>query len=1246
MSFFGAALSWLGGDSTSATITKIALINYTASLINDNTKSDSIDAEDPGVRIQLDASVDNTFPVLYGDAYFSGNLVWAERSNDLKTMTYVLALAESNDDNLLSTGSAHTYTVGDIYMDGNRITFEGDGYTVAKTTDSNGNDDESMAGLIEVYVYKNNLGISGTGGYIYNTVGQASNFIADDTLLAAVVVTYNRSAGTAELPVMTFNIDSGQTLPGDVLYDYMTNTVYGAGIPAAEVDTTSLAALNTYGSTGFSYDDLVPSAQTGIIGINGLVDVTKPVMSNMEDLCTSVNAWLVYDSHTGLWGVKINQAEASSVSFTDYNIIGDITVTGTSLTQIDNTASVRFQNTDIIDKTDKVTITIDPGDLYDYEPESTSFIELPYCNKQVVAIKIGLVALKQARVDKVITFKTDYSYMQVEAGAVIDITSSVFGYTNKLFRVMNVTETESQDGIEIEFSCIEYDADVYAYDINEYAIVTDDGLLTPGAIGTPNTPTVDDYSETNQPHVDINAVVPSGIVDRMEFWVTYDTTVTPDSSREYSLVGNTRATNSALYTENDDVVLYFNSTSTRDFYVKVRGGNAVTVGPFSAISGLIEYVPVVAADTADAGTPGFSLQDLATQLALSYLLGLLDDLIDGSITDTIGDAIAANDLDGIASTLPTDPDFVQDMDDALNALAPPTTVPDAPTGCSGYPTSDTAITVNWTDNATDEDSYVLERSLDGLVFADLVTLVKNTVSYNDTSVVAETSYWYRIRAVNIVGNSSRCTTDEIETPAAGVIPPIPSDDRPGDGNYSQPLILVAQQPQSNANNVSELGSVYIQYRSNVYELFSALTKGTTESARIYSSDGTLIETKAASTFVIDNDWVEIPFATRALGTDYYILMDEGCITYCDEFSPEFIVPTAWYFDTTITTKPAETAPVADALPTYSNTITGYTPAGVDICPDKLYINFEIDYIEVGSTAGVSIWDDSDDSLIHAFDETDMEIAGGCGNQLQVNDVAQYLTPGVDCYVTVIASSVDPSECGISPSPTSDALTGTPSAWTFSTMAAPLLELVYASYDEVDPPTVTSPIDDSTAVNSETDIYLQFDQTVTLRSTAGASVYLHKTSDDSLVQQFDPWRTFASDGVYEIITVSDLDEDTGTGTTIKINPTDDMEIGTAYYLLVDADLVTNSCGYGNAAVTDKTTYNWTTIGQAFVESLVPDTHDGNPYEDPDVVQTPTELVITYDRLVALNTGALVIYDSTDSVVATYDAMDSEVTSLDI
>jgi hypothetical protein len=27
------------------------------------------------------------------------------------------------------------------------------------------------------------------------------------------------------------------TLPGDVLYDYMTNTRYGAGIPEAEIKT-------------------------------------------------------------------------------------------------------------------------------------------------------------------------------------------------------------------------------------------------------------------------------------------------------------------------------------------------------------------------------------------------------------------------------------------------------------------------------------------------------------------------------------------------------------------------------------------------------------------------------------------------------------------------------------------------------------------------------------------------------------------------------------------------------------------------------------------------------------------------------------------------------------------------------------------------------------------------------------------------------------------------------------------------
>ena len=57
----------------------------------------------------------------------------------------------------------------------------------------------------------------------------------NDTLFAIVKVTYSRDKGVTGMPNMMFTITNSMKLPGDVLYDYMTNTRYGAGIDSANI---------------------------------------------------------------------------------------------------------------------------------------------------------------------------------------------------------------------------------------------------------------------------------------------------------------------------------------------------------------------------------------------------------------------------------------------------------------------------------------------------------------------------------------------------------------------------------------------------------------------------------------------------------------------------------------------------------------------------------------------------------------------------------------------------------------------------------------------------------------------------------------------------------------------------------------------------------------------------------------------------------------------------------------------------
>ena len=60
----------------------------------------------------------------------------------------------------------------------------------------------------------------------------------NDLLFAVVRVDYNRDKNVTGLGDMLFHIQNNMYLPGDCLYDYMTNTRYGAGISASEIYTS------------------------------------------------------------------------------------------------------------------------------------------------------------------------------------------------------------------------------------------------------------------------------------------------------------------------------------------------------------------------------------------------------------------------------------------------------------------------------------------------------------------------------------------------------------------------------------------------------------------------------------------------------------------------------------------------------------------------------------------------------------------------------------------------------------------------------------------------------------------------------------------------------------------------------------------------------------------------------------------------------------------------------------------------
>ena len=82
------------------------------------------------------------------------------------------------------------------------------------------------------------------------------------------------------------------------------------------------------------------------------------------------------------------------------------------------------------------------------------------------------------------------------------------------------------------------------------------------------------------------------------------------------------------------------------------------------------------------------------------------------------------------------------------------TIPDAPTSLSATAASNSSIDLAWTDNASDEDGFNVERSADGTNFNLIGSLGADITAYSDNGLNASTLYYYRVIAFNSAGNSA------------------------------------------------------------------------------------------------------------------------------------------------------------------------------------------------------------------------------------------------------------------------------------------------------------------------------------------------------------------------------------------------------------------------------------------------------------------------------------------------------------
>lgn len=640
--------------ASTAALATAAAINFAVSFVVSRAFAPKFDAnQNTNNREQVPPSADNTVPIVYGDAYLGGTFVDACLSQDQKVMYYVMALSN------VSPNGQFTFDRTKFYYGGRLMTFDATDTTkVVSLTDDAGNVDTKIFNKLYINLFtadtSGNITGANTGLMPWQIMGASSpsSFYNDHLVPAAqqwpstgrrmnglafaiIALYYSADSGTTSLQPITFKVKqalngTGVAKPGDVWYDYMTNDLYGAAVDAAYVDSSTATALNTYSDQTITYTPSGGgSATQARYRINGVLTGNVSCLENVDRILVSCDSWMTYNAASGQWSVVINKAESPSFAFSDSNIVGEIRVSATDITQSVNQIEARFPFKENKDQSNFVFIETPSNLLYPNEPVNKSSVTYDLVNDSVQAQYLANRVLEQAREDLIVSFNTTYYGIQVDAGDVVSVTNSDYGWSAKLFRVMKVNEVSLADGslgARVELS--EYSAAVYDdAGITQYTPVPNSGLPAPQFFGALSTPIVSaSYPSVAVPSFDVQVTVPAtGSVTYMELY--YTTTATPLDSDWY-LLSTVTQTNGEIYTPGITFTFLNQILPANTYYFAYVVGNSLGRSGRSTQSAAFVWSPTATAGptgptgsfgpTGPTGTTG-STGPAATLSAIAYL---------------------------------------------------------------------------------------------------------------------------------------------------------------------------------------------------------------------------------------------------------------------------------------------------------------------------------------------------------------------------------------------------------------------------------------------------------------------------------------------------------------------------------------------------------------------------------------------------------------------------------------------------
>ena len=456
-------------------------------------------------------------PIVYGTRKVGGNVVFLETSgtdNQYLYMALVLSEGEIND-------------ITSIFVNDNQVTFTGDladntQVTVA-SSDSNFYDGSSLI-TVEPHFGSDTQ----TASSLLSTLSSwTSNHRLRGLAYLAIRFEWNRdkfgSLPTVQAIVQgkkVYNPNLDSTVTGGSgshradtsstwaysdnpvyqLLDYLRNERFGMGISNSYFDS-NFADWQVAGDVCDA--DITPYSGASTIDLmdsHAVVDTSKKAIDNVKDFVRGARAYLNFTG--GKYNILVETTGSASITLTEDNIIGGITVQSKNKNSRYNRVIVSFINPSKNYQSDEVQFPpVDETGLASADQHATmktadgglllegrfdfSMFTSPYQAQEMAEI-----ILRRSRSSLDISLRADATALDLAIGDIVNITHSTPSFSAKPFRVQNLTINSDHT---VNIQCSEHQDSYYTFGTQqEVATIPDTTLPNPLTVQPPASVTLSD----------------------------------------------------------------------------------------------------------------------------------------------------------------------------------------------------------------------------------------------------------------------------------------------------------------------------------------------------------------------------------------------------------------------------------------------------------------------------------------------------------------------------------------------------------------------------------------------------------------------------------------------------------------------------------------------------------------------------------------------------------------------------------